>query len=87
MASLGGARGKGAPVDSAVDAAAVTPGAGALAGGPTRGLWIGTGGSVTVTMLAGSSVTFAGIADGTLLPIQVTHVTAVVGAGSIIALY
>jgi hypothetical protein len=68
------------------NAAAVTPGVGALAGGVTRALWVGAAGDITVTMGSGASVTFAGIPAGTLMPIRVTHVTTAAG-GSVVAMY
>lgn len=58
----------------AIGAFSITPGASALAQ-PTRGLYVGVAGDVTVTMIEGSSVTFANLPVG-LHPIAVTHVTA-----------
>lgn len=87
MAAKGGGRGHGAPLDSAYDATAVTAGASALTNGPTRALWVGTGGDITVTMAGGTSVAFTNVPNGCLLPIQVSHVTAVSGAANILALY
>lgn len=41
----------------------------------TRGLWVGTGGDVTVLMAAGgSAVAFLNVPDGSLLPIQIQRV-------------
>ena len=76
---------KGVPrsdVRSATLAHEVTPGATEL---PfvTTALYVGSAGSVTVTMPGGGSVTF-GNASG-LLPVRVTHVTAAT-AGDIVAL-
>ncbi len=71
---------------SAYGGVAVTPSAGALAGGRTRALYVGAAGSVTVTMASGDSITFAAVPAGTILPIQVTHVTTAAG-GSVLALY
>lgn len=65
-------------------ATAVTPGAGALPDGVTRALYVGTAGSITVTMMDGVSCVF-GAAVG-LIPICVTHVTAA-AATNIVALY
>tara|TARA_A100001015_G_C15041938_1_gene740327 strand:- start:1345 stop:1638 length:294 start_codon:yes stop_codon:yes gene_type:complete len=39
-----------------------------------RALYIGTGGNMQVTMADGATVQFFNIADGTLLPIQVSRV-------------
>lgn len=55
--------------------------------GPCRALYIGTGGDVTITMLGGSTVEFVNVASGTTLDVQATEVTAVTGAGDILALY
>ena len=51
-----------------------------------RGLYVGTGGSVTVEMLNGGTVTFANVPDATLLPVRAAKVTAVSGAANIIGL-
>lgn len=40
----------------------------------SRGLWVGVGGNLSVVMASGATVTFAGIASGTLLPIRVSRV-------------
>lgn len=66
-------------------ATAVTPGAGALADGPTKALYIGTAGSLTVTMVDGVSCVFGNVGVG-VLPICVSHVTAA-AASNIVALY
>lgn len=63
------------PSGPAKDAAAITPGAGAL-GYTTRALFVGGAGNITVTMAGGQSVTFTGVPAGAILPICVTHVTA-----------
>lgn len=56
---------------------------------PTRALYIGGAGNITVDMAdGGSSVLFVGIQGGTLLPIQVTRVYATgTSATNIVALY
>jgi hypothetical protein len=74
-----------AGIAPASNAAAVTPGAGALAA-TTRALFVGTGGDVTVTMEGSGSVVFTNVPDGTVLPIKVTHVTAAT-ASDIVALW
>jgi hypothetical protein len=53
----------------------------------TRGLWVGVGGAVTVRLLDGSTVAFAGVQNGTLLPVQVDQVRDATTASSIVALY
>lgn len=53
---------------------------------PTRGLWIGTTGSVVVRMFEEQNiVTFANVPVG-MLPIQVDQVRAATGATDIVAL-
>ena len=58
----------------------VWPGSGAFAITPhdtneltnvTRALWVGGAGNVKVTMENGDTVTFSGVAAGTLLPLRV----------------
>jgi hypothetical protein len=54
----------------------------------TRGLYVGAIGDVKVTMVSGDVVTFVGVPNGTVLPIQVTRVWAAgTTAASMIALY
>jgi len=54
----------------------------------TRGLYIGTGGTVHVTMAYKTEVTFANVPDGSILPVQVVKVWAAgTSASDIIALY
>lgn len=74
------------PGGSAVHAFAVTPHDTNALAYPTTGLYIGTGGNVTVTMKSGVDVTFASVPTGMLLPIEVSHVKATLTtATSIIA--
>jgi len=55
---------------------------------PTRALYIGGAGNITVDMAdGGSSVQFVGVQGGTILPIQVTRIYAATTATSIVALY
>jgi hypothetical protein len=56
---------------------------------PTRALYIGGSGDITVDMAdGGSSVLFVGVLSGTILPIQVTRIYATgTTATSIVALY
>lgn len=53
----------------------------------TRALFIGTSGDVVVVMADGQTVTFANIANATILPIQVQKVLAATSASNILALY
>lgn len=62
------------PESPALDAFVITPGASPLAVRP-RAIWIGTGGTITVTTWRGTTLTLT-VSDGTLLPLVVTHVTA-----------
>jgi hypothetical protein len=59
------------------DAVAISANANQIANTEDRGvcLYVGTGGSVTVTMESGNSVTFQNVPDGHFLPILVTHFT------------
>lgn len=69
----------------AQDATAVTPGATALAK-PAKAIYVGATGNVTVTTIAGTSVTFSSVPAGTIIPLSCTHVTAA-AAGGIVALH
>ena len=55
---------------------------------PARALWIGTGGTLRVTLRGGDIVNLTNIANGTLLPLWTkrVHVTGT-GASNIVALY
>jgi hypothetical protein len=54
----------------------------------TRALYVGEAGNVKVTMVEGGDVTFAAVAAGTILPVQVVKVwNTGSSAGLIIALY
>ena len=64
---------------------AITPGASPLPQ-PTRGLYCGVSGNVTVTFPDGTSLEFVGIAAGVIHPMTVTHVTAA-SAESIVGIY
>ncbi len=70
---------------SATDAFVVTPGASPIRtdGLTVRGLYVGTGGNITVTMASGRSLQFADVPPGFILPVQVTHVTAATASGII----
>jgi hypothetical protein len=69
----------------ASNASAVTP-SDATVLAVTRGLYIGTGGDVVVTMEGGGDVTFANAQDGSILPIKVTKVKSATSASDIVAL-
>lgn len=55
----------------------------------TRALYVGTGGSIKVTMVDGQAVTFTNVPSGSILPIQVIKVwsTGTTSASAILALY
>lgn len=62
------------PDSPALDGFNITPGASPLAV-PARALFIGSGGTITVTTWRGTSLTFT-VTSGSILPLVVTHVTA-----------
>lgn len=65
----------------------VTPNDGADLAETTRALYIGTGGTLAVRMLSGATLTFTGVAAGSLLPVRVVRVLATgTTAGAIVAL-
>lgn len=73
---------------SARRAAAVTPSDVTVYEEPTRGIYIGGAGNLRVDMVSGGTVTFTGLAAGTVLPVQVIRVYATsTTATLIIALY
>ena len=45
-----------------------------ILGATYAGLWVGTAGDIKVTMEGGGDFTFKNIANGTFLPIRLTHV-------------
>lgn len=73
--------------DPAVHAAAVVPSDTVDLAAPTRSLYIGATGTLTVKMYGGETVTFAAVPVG-IFPIQVTRVlTTGTSATTIIALW
>ena len=55
---------------------------------PTRGLYVGTAGDVTVDMAYGTTVAFVSVQAGTILPIQVTRIYSTgTSASNMVALY
>ena len=64
----------------AVGGFSITAGATALTR-PTRWLYVGTSGNVTVTLLNGESVEYLSLAAGVFHPIACTHVTAATATG------
>lgn len=48
---------------------------------PTRALWVGTGGTIAVTLVSGDAVTLTAVPNGTLLPLRVTAVKSTGSSG------
>jgi hypothetical protein len=55
--------------------------------GVCRGLWVGTGGTLTVTWADGTTTAFANVANGALLPFAVASVANSGGVANVKALY
>ena len=54
----------------------------------TRGLYVGSAGSVVCRLLGDTSdQTFSGVLAGSVLPIRVTHIRSTSGASSMVGLY
>lgn len=60
--------------DLAIHALPVTPSDTVLLSHISEGLWIGSVGDVTVTMMGREKVTFTAVPTGTWLPIRVTQI-------------
>lgn len=60
----------------ATDAFAITPNDTTNLGQATRALYCGSGGSLSITMLSGATVTFDSLPDGSLLPVRASKVLA-----------
>ena len=69
------------------DAAAVTPNDSTTMNA-TRGLYVGSGGNISVDMMQGGAVTFTAVPTGVILPVRVVKVNSTgTTASSILALY
>jgi hypothetical protein len=77
--------GQAAPATSAV--AVTADDDNDLARVPTRGIYVGSEGSLQVVMVDGQTTTFAGVTAGTLLPIAVVRILEASTASSLVALY
>lgn len=77
--------GRSTDISSSYNAIAVTAAASALPNGTCRGVYLGVGGDVTGVPAQGSSVTFVGVPQGTILPVQFTIISAC--PASCLALY
>jgi hypothetical protein len=65
----------------------VSPSDSAALAETTRGIFVGTGGTIAAVMASGASVTFVSVASGSLLPVRLTKVMATgTTAGNIVAL-
>lgn len=53
---------------------------------PTRGVYVGTTGNITVTMASGNSVSFNNVQNGTFLPIAIKALTAAT-ASNVVAVW
>lgn len=73
------------PAFPALEQLAVTPSDTTTFDPPTRGLYVGTGGSLVVTDPYGNDATYANVADGSALPISVVKVKAATTASNIVA--
>lgn len=73
--------------DPASRFAAVTPSASVELDYVTRGLWIGTGGTVVAVNDQGNEVTFSNVPDGTLLPIRTSRIDDTSTATNIVAMW
>ena len=51
-----------------------------------RALYVGTGGTVVAEMAGGNTVTFAGVQDGSILPLRVTAIGTATTATGIVGL-
>lgn len=70
-----------------VSVASVTPADSNLTRYPTRALFIGTGGDVTVTMVDDTTAVHKNVPDAFILPGQFKQVNAATTAGDIVAWY
>lgn len=68
--------GRSTDISSAYNAIAITAGADPLPNGTCRGIYMGVGGDVTGVPAQGSSVTFVGVPQGTILPVQFKIISA-----------
>lgn len=60
--------------EPAYEAEAITPSDTAVLANDSRGVYVGGAGNIKVTTVGGSTVTFSGVAAGSLLPIRVNRV-------------
>lgn len=72
----------------ATNAAAITPNNSTDLAYTTRGIYVGSSGSLVVDMVSGqTSVTFSNVPAGVILPIRVTRVRTASTATNLVALY
>jgi len=66
----------------------VTPSDSGTLSTTSRALYVGNGGSLSVRMLSGETLSFAGVSAGSFLPLRVTQVLATgTSASAIVALF
>jgi hypothetical protein len=66
---------------------AVTPSDSTLLAETTRGIYVGTGGTIAALMLSGASVSFVAVPSGATLPVRLTKIMATgTTASNIVAL-
>ena len=71
----------------AQDAAAITPSDSTPLPLATRGIYVGSGGSLRVRMISGEEVTFANVQPGAFYPLRLSQVMATgTSAGGLVAL-
>lgn len=68
--------GRSTDIAGSYDARAITAAATDLPNGPCRGVYMGVGGDVTGIPARGGSVTFVGVPQGTILPVQFKVISA-----------
>ena len=79
---------KSVEIDSPlINGFAITPSNVTVFDQPTRSIYVGQGGTLAVTMIANTSLTFVNVPSGTLLPYRVIQVLATTTANNIVGLF
>lgn len=71
----------------AVGGFSITPSDGTRFAQPSRAIYVGGAGTLSVEMLTGEVVTFQGLPGGVVLPIRAVRVLAESTAGALVGLY